>query len=311
VTVTKEITRLEQSNVKLTLTIPRDDVCSEYDELISDYTKKIQIPGFRKGKVPRDILLRKLGDALKQDALGRIIEKGVGEVFKDESIAKEELPLPYSTPQVQEEPQLDLEKDLQFSVIYDVMPQFTVEKWEGLEAEIPDVSISDEDINRELEVIRDRNSIVLDKGDEEKAENNDVVTVNYCEIGDNGEVLAGTERQDFVFTLGSGYNQFHFDDEVLGMKKGETKEFEKTFPEDFIDKDLAGSTLKLRVTLTALKLKKLPELDDGLAQDVDEKFKTLEDLKNSIRERLSKNLEERRSGIGFKVAEPGQAIKYR
>jgi trigger factor len=178
-------------------------------------------------------------------------------------------------------------------VVYDVLPQITLGPWKDLEIEVPDVEISGEDMDRELEAVRERNAIVLDKDDAAEAANDDVITVNYAEISDTGEVIPGTERQDFVFTLGSGYNIFKFDDEVTGMKKGETKNFEKSYPEDFTDKDLAGKTKKIRVTLTALKEKKLPDLDDDLAQDVDEKFSTLEELKNNIRERLSGNLEKR------------------
>ena len=292
-TVTKEITRLEKSNVKMNLAVGKDDVLSEYDLMLAEYTKSIQIPGFRKGKVPRDVLIRKFGDSLKEEALSRIMEKCVQEAFDDESIAREDRPLPYSRPEIQEEPKLELGQDLGFSVVYDVLPQVNIGKWEGLEAELPDVSVNDEDINRELEKIQDRNAIVMDKDEDAAAQSNDVVTVNYCELTDSGETAAGTERQDFVFTLGSGYNYFKFDEEITGMKKGETRDFDKTYPQDFADSDLAGLTKKIRVTLTALKLKKLPDLDDDLAQDVDEKFKTLEDLKSNIRDRLSKNLEQR------------------
>ena len=295
--ISKEITRLEHSNVKLTLTIPKEDVLSEYDALISEYSKSLQLPGFRKGKVPRDVLIRKFGDALKQDAMGKIIEKGMIETLENESFSKEDHPLPYSTPEIEKEPKLDLENDLQFSVIYDVMPKLTVEKWEGFEVEAPEVSIDDEDINRELETIRERNAFVLDKDDDEKAANNDVVTVNYCELDEDDNVIEGTARENFAFTLGSGHNYYKFDEEVLGMKKGESKDFEKTYPEDFEIEDLKGKTKKLRLDLTALKLKRLPDLDDDLAQDVDEKFETLEDLKNNIRERLSKSLEERLRSI--------------
>ena len=291
--VTKEITRLEKSSVKLSVTVEKDNVRSEYDDLLNEYSKSIQIPGFRRGKVPRDVLVRKFGDALKGEALGKIIEKSVGEIFEDESFRREDRPLPYSTPRVQDEPKLDLENDLNFSVIYDVLPVVKIEKWEGLEVEIPDIHIGDDDISRELEAIRERNSIVLDKNEGDAAASGDVLTLNYCELSDSGEVLAGSEREDFTFTLGSGYNTYNFDDEVTGMEKGETKEFTKTFPGDFKDKELAGCTKKLKVTLTALKVKKLPDLDDDLAQDVDEKFKTLDDLKNSIRERLNKDLEKR------------------
>jgi len=291
VTVTKEITRLEKSSVKLNVTVGKDDVRSEYDTLLSEYTKSIQLPGFRKGKVPRDVLVRKFGDALKGEALGKIIEKSLGEVIEDENFPRGDRPLPYSTPSVEEEPKLDLEKDLQFSVVYDVLPDVKVGKWEGLEVEVPDVSVCDEDLAKELEVIRDRNSIVLDKDEDAAAAPGDVVTVDYGEIGDSGEALPGSEREDFSFTLGSGLNVYKFDDEITGMKKGETKEFTKTYPDD--SEDFPGKTKKFRLTLTALKEKKLPDLDDDLAQDVDEKFETLDDLKNSIREKLEKELEGR------------------
>ena len=292
-TVTKQITKLEKSSAKLSITIGKEDVRSEYDGLLKEYTKTVQIPGFRKGKVPQDVLIRKFGDALKGEALGKIIEKAIGEIFEDETFPREDRPLPYSTPKVQEEPKLDLENDLTFSVVYDVLPTIKVEKWEGLEVEIPDVSISDEDLGKELEVLRERNSIVLDKNEGETAVTGDVLTVNYCELNDSGEVLAGSEREDFTFTLGSANNIYKFDDEVTGMKKAEIREFTKTYPEDFDDKELAGKTKKIKVTLTALKSKKLPDLDDDLAQDVDEKFKTLEDLKDSIRKRLNKDLDQR------------------
>ena len=292
-TVTKEITRLEKSSVKLSITVAKDDVRSEYDDLLREYTKSIQIPGFRKGKVPRDVLVRKFGEALKGEALGKIIEKCLTDIFQDESFPRGDRPLPYSTPQLQEEPEVNFDADLGFSVVYDVLPAVKVENWQGLEVEIPDISIGEEDLSRELEVIRDRNSIVLDKDDNEGAARDDVVTVDYWELDDSGQVIPGGEREDFTFTLGSGYNYYGFDDDLIGMKKNDTVEFTKTYGGEIDNKELADKTKKLRVTLKALKVKKLPDLDDDLAQDVDEKFQTLEDLKNSIRERLNNDLDSR------------------
>ena len=288
--ITKEITRLEKSSVNLSITIGKEDVNSEYNELISSYAKSIQIPGFRKGKVPRDVLVRKFGDALKGEAVGKIIEKAIETLFDDESFPRDEKPLPYSTPALQDEPKLDLENDLKFSLVYDVLPSVKVEKWQGLEAEIFDVSINDTDISKELEVIQERNAVVLDKNEGEGAAIGDVVTVTYCELDDSGNALPNSERQDFTYTLGSGHNAYQFDDEITGMKKGETKEFTKTYPAEHVE--FSGQTKKFKLTLTALKIKKLPDLDDDLAQDVDEKFKTLVDLRNHIKERLEKNLEQ-------------------
>ncbi|MDR3123907.1 MAG: trigger factor [Treponema sp.] len=289
--VSKEITRLEQSSAKLTVTVSKEDVSSQYNDLLAGYSKNLQLPGFRKGKVPREVLERKFGAALKEEALSRIIETSMKEILEDKEFPQADRPLSYSQPQLQEKPALDLGEDLRYSVIYDVLPTVKVETWKGLSVEIPDAGVADEDIDRELETIRNRNAIVQDKDD--AAEDGDVVTVNYLELSESGEPREATKREDFVFTLGSGYNMYRFDEEIKGMRKGETREFEKVYPEDFIDRELAGKTVKLRASLTALKSKLLPELDDDFAQDVDEKYTALEDLKADIRERLVKNLDKR------------------
>jgi trigger factor len=293
VAVSREITRLEQSSAKLTVTVSKEDVGSQYDNLLSGYSKNLQIPGFRKGKVPKEVLERKFGSSLKEEALGSIIEKSITEIFEDESFPPEDRPLPFSSPQLDEKPELDFGADLRFSVTYDVPPTVKVETWKGLSVEIPDSQVTDEDIDVELEAVRNRNAIVQDKDDDAVAAEGDVVTVNYLELSEFGEPQEESKREDFVFTLGSGYNLYRFDEEVMGMKKGETKDFEKVYPEDFSDKELAGRTIKLRVSLTALKSKILPELDDDFAQDVDEKYQTLEDLKANIRERFTANLDRR------------------
>ena len=120
--VTKEITRLEKSNVKMSLTVPKEDVRTQYHGLLQDYSKNVQLPGFRKGKVPHEVLERKFGEALKGEALGRIIETAVTEIFQDENLPRSEKPLPYSSPQLEGEPELEIENDLRFSVGYDVLP---------------------------------------------------------------------------------------------------------------------------------------------------------------------------------------------
>jgi trigger factor len=293
VSVSKEITRLEHSSVKLTITVDKESVKNHYDDMMKDYVKTAQIPGFRKGKVPREILERKFGALLREEAFNKLLSATITEIFEDETFPKEDQPLPYSTPRLEDEPATGFDRDMVFSVVYDVLPKVKVGTWKGIEVEIPDVSTGDEDINRELDEIRERNAIVMDRDEGAAADKNDVVTINYCELDADKNPVAGSERQDFVFTLGSGYNLYQFDDDIAGMKKGETKDITKTFPENYAPKEFAGKTLTVRVTLTAIKEKQLPELDDDLAQDVDEKFKTLDDLKNSIREQLSKNLKKR------------------
>jgi trigger factor len=261
--------------------------------MISEYTKNLQIPGFRKGKVPQEVLERKFGEALKDDAISRILEASLHEIFEDENIPRNERPLPYAAPELQGKPVLDIDNELQFTVTYDVLPDVKIGQWKGLKIDYPYAEVEKKDIDKELEEIQDRNSSVMDRDDSASVKKGDVVTIDYQFYEENGDKMPDMQRKDFVFTVGSGTNVFKFDDDVIGMKKGETKEFIKKFEKDHFDAALADSSKKIQVTLTALKEKILPALDDDLAQDVDLKFKTLDDLKNSIKERLSKNLEVR------------------
>jgi len=291
--ITKQIKKLDKSNVDLNLTVPKDEVSTIYRDMLKDYTKNLQLPGFRKGHVPQEVLERKYGDALKQDALGRIIEAALHEVFEDKDLPREEKPLPYASPELQGEPVLELDKDFQFSVVYDVLPEIKISSWKGLKVEYPYSEVKKEDIDKELEGIRERNAIVMDRDDAAKAVKGDVATIDYQIFEEDGTPSETLQRKDFAFTLGSNTNPYQFDDDIIGMKKGETKEFDKKFDDNYFEASLAGKKRKVSITLTVLKEKKLPDLDDDLAQDVDEKFKTLEDLKSNIKERLEKALETR------------------
>jgi trigger factor len=283
---TKNIERLEHSSVKLTITVSSEDVAKEYKALLSDYAKNVQIDGFRKGKVPVPVLERKFGDALRIDAMGQIMEKSVEEAVKD----IDEKPLAYSTPTLKEEPAFALDKDFSFSVVYDVFPSVPVADYKGIEMEIPEVAITAADEEKELNELRERNAIVVDKEAGTAAAKGDVATVEYRELAADGTTVAGSERQDFTFEIGSGYNLYKFDDEIIGMKCGDTKSITKDFPADYEYKELAGRSATVEVKLTTLKAKNLPALDDELAQDISEKYKTLADLKADLRAQLEKRL---------------------
>ena len=283
VKVTKKIEKLENSSVKLTVTIGKADVAASYNEVVAKYAKNIQIPGFRKGKVPVSVLERKYGDALKNDAVSEIVEKALGDIFEEMDKNKsDDRPLPYSQPTIDDIPLLDTTKDLTFAVKYDVFPKVEVKNFDGIEIKVPEVKITDDDLKEELEAIRQRNAMVLDKKDDEAVAKDDIVTVNYCELDDKDAEIAGSQRQDFVFTVGTEQNIYKFDNEIIGMKKGETKD---------LTKEVDGENKKVRVTVTAVKVRNVPELDDELAQDVSDKYNNLEDMKNDIKKNLETALE--------------------
>lgn len=295
--VTKEISKLGNSAVKLTATIAKEDVVSGYNKNISKYAKNVQLPGFRKGHVPVKVLEQKYGDSLKQEVLADLIDESLNQIFAEEE-SKDIRPLPYTQPRLDGDklPEFSTDKDLTFSVVYDVFPSVEVKDFSKIEVKEPQVEIGEKELNEELKAIQERNAVVIDKKEGEPVEKDNIVTIDYKELDDSGTAIPGSEREGFVFTVGTGENIYKIDDEIVGMKKDETKEISKTYDAKEENKDLAGKTKKISVTVKAIKLRNLPALDDELAQDVSEKYKTLDDLKKDI----SKGLE---SAKNRKIAE--------
>lgn len=283
-----KVNLLENSSVSLKVTVPKADVKSEYDSLLKEYSVSIGIKGFRKGKVPADVLERKFGESLKNETAQKLIEKSLQQAFEK----VEHKPLPYSIPELKGSVELDPDKPLSFEVTYDTFPKIELGEYRGLEAEEPAVTYGNEDVDRELEGLQEQNAIVIDKRGG-KIEKGDTVTLDYAELDTDGTELEGRRREGFTFSVGSGYNIHKIDDDILGMVKDEERILEKEYPEDFEYSELSGKKVRLKVKVINIKEKKLPEIDDELAQDVSEKYETLEDLKKDIKERLGQTVESR------------------
>ncbi len=288
----KNIEKLENSAVKLSISVEKAESKKEYNSLMSKYAKTVQIKGFRKGKVPTNILEKRFGESLKQEAASNLLEKAFKLAVED----IEEKPLGMATPELIGELDFNPEEEFSFTVKYDIFPEVKLGEYRGLSIEEPKVSILKKHKDSEMEKIQEQNSVVMDKKSKTIATKN-IVTMNYSELDEEGNVLEDTKREDFVFTVGTGYNYYKLDDDVLKMKVGQEKVIEKTYADDFEVKELAGLTKKIQVKITAVKEKQLPALDDELAQDVSEEFNTLDDLKASIEKKLKDQVAERVENI--------------
>lgn len=290
-----KIEKLENSRVKMTATVPVAEVRAVYGDMMKEYIRDVKIDGFRKGHVPPSVLERKFGETLRLDAMSRVLEQAVETALAD----SEQKPLAFEAPALEGEPEFALDKDFTFSVTYDVFPVFETPPFEAVEISLPEVSVGEEDLERELEQIRERNAIVVEKTG--PAALGDIVTLSWSELKPDASVVEGSSREDFTFEIGKGHNLYKFDEDIVGMAAGESKTFSKSYAEDFEYKELAGKTLTLSVKVSRVKQKNLPALDDELAQDISEKYKTLEDLKTALRERLQASLEERLRGVKEKA----------
>ncbi|MBN1699833.1 MAG: trigger factor [Spirochaetales bacterium] len=271
----------ENSRIQLTLTVPSVEVKKEFEQLTQKYCREAHIRGFRKGRVPADVLIRKFGDSIKAETEQTIIQKALEEAFKE----SDHQPLPYAYPELEEKSDLDIDKDFTFTICYDTFPKVELGKYKGLTIQklVPD--ITEGDVEREVTHLQDQNAFVVPK-EGGAVEKGDVVTMDYVEIDDSGAEIEKTLRNGFTFTAGSGYNLYKIDEDIIGMKKGEEKTINKRYPEDYELTELAGKTVNLKVTITEIKEKKMPALDDEFAQDISEKYKTLTDLKNDIRSKM-------------------------
>lgn len=291
----KEVKAKENSAVELTVTIKKESAKEAYSKLLNDYSKKVQIKGFRKGKAPAHILEQKFGEGIKEEAAMNLVEESLKIVFDE----IDEKPLPYSVPALQEGSELlDFDKDYKYSVVYDVFPTIKIGKYTEIEVKSPDAKVLKKDEDRELEKLREQNAVVIEKT-EGKIVKDDIVTINYMELDEENKEIEGTSREDFVFTVGTGYNIYKLDDDILGMKKDEEKILDKEFPEDFDNKDLAGKKVKIKVTVTTIKVNELPELDDELAQDISEKYKTLKDLRTDVKKKMKDTLDKKLKELQF------------
>ena len=285
----QEVKELEKSQVELTVTVKQSALQDAYDKVLAKYMKSVQLPGFRKGKAPKAVLEKKIGEGMREESVYTLIDEAVQKAIAD--VDQKYRPLPYSTPALQNEDAIstEIDKDLVFSVIYDVLPQFEVPTYTEQSVDVEKVVISDETVNAEIEKLRDQNAMVIEK--DKAVEKDDIITIDYVELDENKEEVAGTARKDFVFTVGSGTNFYKIDEDVLGMKKGETKVISKTYGDEHEVEEYRGKTVSLSVTLNVVKVRDVPALDDEFAQDVAEEYKSVADLVKGTKEKLTTNLE--------------------
>ena len=291
-----EIKKLENSSVELTLTLSAATIEEDYSKTIRDYAKKLTIKGFRPGKAPVSLVESKYGDAIREEVTFRLMEKNLTDSYKD--MDAKDRPLPYSTPELQNEEALLPFKpntDITYSVIYDVLPVVTLPEYKGLEIEYQARKITDAEVNEEIERLRQQNAMVIAKNG--PVAEGDIVTLDYAELDAEGNEMQANKRDDFTFTVGSSYNFYKLDKDIIGLKKGDETVIEKTYGDDSgMGTDYLGKTVRIKVAVKEVKVKEVPELDDDFAQDVKDEYKTVDDLLKATRKQLEDNAEEANKG---------------
>ena len=267
----------------LTFTISQEQIKPELDRVFNSVKKTINVPGFRKGHLPRPVFNQKFGEeALYQDALNNLLPNAYEAAVKEAGI------------EVVAQPKIDvvsMEKGQDWTISAEVVtkPEVKLGAYKDLEVSV-EVSkeVTDEDVDARIE--RERNNLaelVLKEG---PAAEGDTVVIDFVGSVDGVE-FDGGKGDNFSLGLGSGQFIPGFEDQLVGHKAGETVDVVVTFPEDYQAADLAGKEAKFVTTIHEVKEKEVPALDDELAKDIDEEVETLDELKEKYRKELAERKE--------------------
>ncbi|WP_374722914.1 trigger factor [Peribacillus tepidiphilus] len=270
--------KLEENRGVLTVEVEAEKVNEGLDAAFKKVVKQINVPGFRKGKMPRQLFEKRFGvEALYQDALDFILPEAYANAVEEAGIE------PVDRPEIDVE-QMEKGKSLIFKATVTVKPEVKLGEYKGLEVEKFDTEVTDEEVENELKALQERQAELVVK-EEGKAENGDTVVIDF-EGFVNDEPFEGGKAENYSLELGSGSFIPGFEEQVVGMAAGEEKDIEVTFPEEYHAAELAGKPAVFKIKVHEIKTKQLPELDDEFAKDVDDEVETLAELKEKTKKRL-------------------------
>ncbi|MBS4194858.1 trigger factor [Lederbergia citri] len=270
--------KLEGNKGVLTVEVDEATVNNGLDAAFKKVSKQVNIPGFRKGRIPRSMFEKRFGvESLYQDALDVILPDAYISAIEETGIE------PIDRPDIEIE-QMEKGKELIFKATVQVKPEVKLGEYIGLEVEKMDTEVTDEDVNAELKQLQERQAELVVKEEGEVADGDSVV-IDFEGFVD-GEPFEGGKSENYSLEIGSGSFIPGFEEQLVGVKAGEEKDVEVTFPEEYHAEELAGKPAVFKVKVHEIKSKELPELDDEFAKDVSEETETLEELKESIKNRL-------------------------
>lgn len=272
-----------ENEATLKITAPAAEVNAGYKKAVQKIADQANIPGFRKGKAPRAIIEMHYGkEAVKQEAFEIVANKAYSEALDQEKL------IPVSDPKV-EESTFEEGKDMELTIKVTLKPEPELGEYKGLHVDKKEVEITDEQVDAQIKDMmgRDAKMVVAEEG--AVIEKGDFAIIDFAGTVD-GEPFSGGEGKGYPLEVGSNSFIPGFEDQLVGLSKGDSTDVEVTFPEDYFVKDLAGKEAVFKVNIQDVKRKELPELNDEyVASKTD--FKTVEELRANYKERMQKAAE--------------------
>ncbi|MEK4759288.1 trigger factor [Viridibacillus sp. FSL E2-0187] len=263
----------------LTVEVSAEKVNEALDQAFKKVVKQINVPGFRKGKMPRQMFEQRFGvESLYQDAL-EILVNGNYPLALDEAGVE-----PVDQPEIDFEA-INKNEAFTFTAKVTVRPEVTLGDYKGLEVTKQDSAVTDEEIEAQLKEQQERLAELVVKEDQEIV-TGDTAVIDFEGFVD-GEAFEGGKGDNYSLEIGSGSFIPGFEEQLVGAKSGEAKEVEVTFPEEYHAAELAGKKATFKVTINEVKGKELPELNDDLAKEIDSEVEGLDALRTKLKEKTA------------------------
>lgn len=272
-----------ENEATLKITAPAAEVNAGYKKAVQKIADQVNIPGFRKGKAPRAIIEMHYGkEAVKQEAFEIVANKAYSEALDQEKL------IPVSDPKV-EESIFEEGKDMELTIKVTLKPEPELGEYKGLHVDKKEVEVTDEQVDAQIKDMMGRDAKMVVAEDGAVIEKGDFAIIDFAGTVD-GEPFSGGEGKGYPLEVGSNSFIPGFEDQLVGLSKGDSTDVEVTFPEDYFVKDLAGKEAVFKVNIQDVKRKELPELNDEyVASKTD--FKTVEELRANYKERMQKAAE--------------------
>lgn len=272
------VTTLEGDKVELEVEVPAEIIKAEVNKAIKEIGKDIKLPGFRPGKIPRNLLVSRVG---KEAIYAQTLEEALPHWYEDALDISGVKPI--DKPEIDVQALEDEDKPFSFKATLAVMPTPELGKYEGVEAEKEEVEVKDEELDEEIDRLRKRVA-ALNPVEGRPSASGDFVLIDFTGTLD-GEPLEGGAGKDYMLELGSNTFIPGFEEQIAGMEQGQSKKVKLTFPEDYRPEKLAGQEVEFEVEVKEIKERILPEADDEFAGENSE-FDTIAELRDDIRSRI-------------------------
>src|SRR5215207_8923618 len=288
--MTANVTKLEDNKVRLDVEVSPEAVRAGVEAKVRELGRQVRVPGFRPGKAPRRVIENHLGrDYIYYEALQESLPTWYSEAVVETDLR------PIDSPEIHFDDPLDEEEGFKFSATVEVRPEATLGDYKGVEVPKAEVEVSDEQLDEQLEEMRGQFA-TLAAVEDRPVQSGDFVIMDFRgERMTTGEPLEGGEAEDYMLEVGRGELLPDFEQNLVGMKAGERKQFGVTLPMEYTEESLRGQSILFHVHVKEIKERDLPPLDDEFAKEASE-FETLEELRAAVREQLEEAVGQRVEG---------------